>query len=289
MTKILIVAFSFLLLSCSHTQSRQVASEKKLKIFDAHTHFDDEKTLKQPSKAMLDEFEEAGVVATVVHLEQYRQKLELTLPNPKVRYAICAGIGPEGESLAEIEKKLKSKAYRCMKIYLGYVPKYATDPFYKPFYKLAEKYNVPIVFHTGDTYDKMALVKYAEPLQLDEIAVTYPKIKFVMAHMGNPWFDSAAEVIYKNDNMYVDLSGFILGDFSQQDPEKIDYLIVKPIRWVYHFVENPKKFLFGSDWPLARISPYVEAVKKAFPEKDWEDVFYWNAMEIFFGEKKPAE
>jgi uncharacterized protein len=124
-------------------------------------------------------------------------------------------------------------------------------------------------------------VKYAEPLSIDEVVTAYPKVKFVLAHMGNPWIHSAAEIIYKNDNVYVDLSAFILGDLSNKDPQMVDELMVKPIRWVYYFVENPKKFLFGTDWPLCKIGPYIEAVKKAIPPQHWKAVFYQNAADLF--------
>ncbi|MBI1860531.1 MAG: amidohydrolase family protein [Deltaproteobacteria bacterium] len=155
------------------------------------------------------------------------------------------------------------------------------DSFYTPFYELADAYKVPVVFHTGDTYDKTALVKFADPLGVDEIAVKYPKMNFVLAHMGNPWYHSAAEVIYKNDNVYADASAFIIGNAETYPPEQIDLLLIKPVNFVFNYALNPKKIMFGSDWPLVDIKPYLQAVQRAIPEKDWEDVFYNNAARVF--------
>ena len=39
--------------------------------------------------------------------------------------------------------------------------------------------------------------------------------------------------------------------------------------------------LFRKKWPLASIKDYVEAFKKAIPEKHWEKVFRTNAEEVF--------
>ena len=97
----------------------------------------------------------------------------------------CAGIG-DGVDSARLEADLSSGRYRCVKIYLGYVHKYAYDPSYEPVYRLAERYKVPVVFHTGDTYSTKAKVKFADPLTIDEVAVDHPHVTFVLAHAGNP-------------------------------------------------------------------------------------------------------
>lgn len=277
--------FGFLVVGCVHAP--RVGEERTptsaFKVIDAHTHFHSiqTKNFHQPSPEMLKEFEEAGVVGAVVHLGG-KERNGLTV-NRKAgpRLAVCAAITPDSVKLTEVEKGIQDGFYQCMKIYLGYVAKYPADPFYTPYYKLAEKKGVPVVFHTGDTYDKMAKVKFADPLGVDEIAVTYPKVKFVIAHLGNPWFDSCAEVVYKNDNVYVDLSALVIDDISRMDAETLEELVIRPIRWVFKYVENPKKFMFATDYPLTKIKPYLEVIKKAIPKEHWEDVFYNNAVSVF--------
>jgi uncharacterized protein len=250
-------------------------------IIDAHMHFDHpEKTHAQPAAEMLAKMSEAGIRAAVVHFEAGESdytKVDRTGP---VKFAICAAVVP-GAQIREIDAGIVSGKYQCLKIYLGYVPKWATDRFYIPYYKMAEHRKVPVVFHTGDTYTKNVPVKFADPLQIDEIAIQYPSVKFVIAHMGNPWIHSAAEVVYKNDNVYTDVSAFILGNAATTDPVVIDELVVKPIRWFFIYVQNPKKILFGSDWPLLEIAPYVEAVQRAIPKQHWRAVFHDNAAELF--------
>jgi len=227
-----------------------------------------------------EEFRKNSVVGGVVHFsdaENFQVIVDRTGP---VQWITCMGLH-ENDTASKVEKGIREGRFQCIKVYLGYVPKWATDPFYKSFYRLAEKYQIPVVFHTGDTHDKMAKVKYADPLQIDEVAVEYPKVKFVIAHMGNPWFDSAAEIVYKNDNVYVDVSGLLLGDVSKMDQEALEELVIKPVKWFYAYVENPKKFLFGSDWPLVAIQPYIDLMKKIIPEKDWEGFFHGNAKQVF--------
>jgi len=284
----------FLILSCGHTpsqldgktdNSKLPGNEYPSKVIDAHSHFTSEEADRgsQPGPEMEKAFLEANVIGAVIHLPRDRaksQKLIMDRKRAKFKMAICAAIVP-GEDFNRIEVGLKSGEFQCMKVYLGYIPRWASDPFYLKFYQLAEKYSVPVVFHTGDTYDKKAKVKYAEPLQIDEVALKFPKVNFVIAHMGNPWIQSAAEVVYKNDNVYVDISALMLGDVSKAKPEAVEELAIKPIRWFWLYVDNAKKMRFGSDWPLMSVRTYVELVMRAIPKEHWDDVFYNNAAELF--------
>jgi len=265
--------FVLFLVSCTHQKEIQQTRSFPSRIIDAHIHV-------ESGKPLNGEFSKSHVVGAVVHSSLSEPVPNQALLSSGLKLAVCAAVSEKGD-FKKVEQALMDKRCHCLKIYLGYVPKYATDRFYTRYYRLAEKYNVPVVFHTGDTYDKKAKVKYADPLTVDEVAVEFPKVKFVLAHLGNPWLQSAAEVVYKNDNVYADTSALLLGDVSKIDSESVEQLLVNSLKWFYLYVENPKKILFGTDWPLVSIKPYVEAVQKAIPEKHWDDIFYKNAISVF--------
>lgn len=280
MTRILLLISVLFLSYCSHQavtiRDVQSVSPMPEQIIDAHVHLEEHDV----NSPMIAELRTAGIVGVVTHSSA---KAVPTSPVPftdQLRVVRCIGIG-EKTRVIDVSRALQRGLGQCLKIYLGYIPKYASDPYYTPFYKLAEKLDVPVVFHTGDTYDKFAKIKYADPLTVDEVAVTYPKVRFLLAHIGNPWIASAAEVVYKNDNVYADTSALMLGDVSQVPAEVVDELVIKPIRWFRMFVESPKKLLFGSDWPLLKVAPYIETVKKAIPPEQWRNVFYQNAIDFF--------
>jgi len=252
-------------------------------IIDAHTHTaftgDTEPTSGRPRTMdqYFKEWREAGIVGAVAHTSATGENF-YDLEKRNVIY--CGGVG-ETVELKRIENGLKSRQYRCIKIYLGYGHRYAYDRQYEPIYALAEKYDVPVVFHTGDTYSKTAKLKFADPLTIDEVAVDHPKINFVIAHCGNPWIESAAEVAYKNPNVYLECSAMLTGDMDQLPQEKVETYVVRPIAWVFGYIEDPKKLMFGSDWPLVSMKPYVEAYKRAIPREHWKAVFHDNAMRVF--------
>ena len=138
-----------------------------------------------------------------------------------------------------------------------------------------------MVFHTGDTLDRDGKIKYSDPMQIDEISVDHRKVNFVIAHCGNPWIETAAEVAYKNPNVYLDVSAFLIGDIEQEPAEKLEDYVTKPVRWIFGFVEDPSKLLFGTDWPLVHLAPYIEAIKRAIPREHWQAVFHDNALKVF--------
>ena len=127
-------------------------------------------------------------------------------------------------------------------------------PNYRRYYELAAKYNIPVMFHTGDTYSPQAKLKYAQPLGVDDVAVDHPNTRFVICHIGNPWTIDAAEVIYKNMNVWGDLSGLMVGtdevfisDEGREAKAEMCHAIQKAIR----YSERPNRFVYGTDWPLA--------------------------------------
>lgn len=194
-------------------------------------------------------------------------------------FPVCA-VNPEKvseESFEKFKKALKDRKVYGIKIFLGYYPYYATDEKYARFYKLAEEYDCPVIFHTGDTFGNDYLIKYTQPLQIDEVAVKYRNTKFVIAHLGNPWIRDSAEVLYKNPNVFADISAFRIGTKMKRYSAQV----INDIRYVMDFIEDSSKLMYGSDWPLAKMQDYLPVMKHAIPKKYHNLVFYKNAKKLF--------
>jgi predicted TIM-barrel fold metal-dependent hydrolase len=190
----------------------------------------------------------------------------------------------DADHLRRVEGALASKQVRALKAYLGYLH-YAPDhPGYRPYYELAERHQVPFVFHTGDTYSPRAKLRYALPLLVDDVAVDHPKVKFVLAHLGNPWLTDAAEVVYKNINVWADLSGLAVGDadsFTAEERRETLEEARDGLRRAFRYAERPNRFLYGSDWPLAPMAAYRAFIAAAIPEIYHPQVFEDNARALF--------
>jgi predicted TIM-barrel fold metal-dependent hydrolase len=198
----------------------------------------------------------------------------------------------DADHLARVEERLKRGDVVALKAYLGYLQHRPSDPGYRSYYRLAAKYDIPVIFHTGDTYSQSAKVKYAHPLFIDDVAVDFPDTKFVIAHMGNPWLMDAAEVLYKNNwsrkdarrNVWADLSALVVGraeDFENYHKEGVLKDVIEDVRKALRFAECPDRFLFGSDWPLAPLTVYRDFVRELVPEEHHQAVFRDNAKALF--------
>ncbi|HQZ38256.1 MAG TPA: amidohydrolase family protein [Vicinamibacterales bacterium] len=180
--------------------------------------------------------------------------------------------------LDELRALLQQGAIKGLKLYPGYEPFYPADQKLAPAYALAEEFDVPVMVHTGDTYAPTGKVKYSHPLNIDEVAVDYPRVKFVICHLGNPWFRDCMEVVYKNDNVYADISGLVLGDFSDRFEEYMRKQLQEMLLWGM----NPRKVLFGTDWPISTMESYLGFMDELkLPNKDKQLLLYENAAKLF--------
>ena len=194
------------------------------------------------------------------------------------------------EHLKRAENQIRGGRVVALKGYLGYVHRFASDPGYLPYYELAANYKLPVFFHTGDTYSPNAKLKFAHPLTVDEVAVDFPKVNFVLCHLGNPWMVDAAEVIYKNINVWADLSGLLVGpdeDFTDPDRDGGRKDVVERVREAFRYAERPNRFVYGSDWPLAPMPAYAEFVREAVPAEFHDMVFEENARKLFGERLRP--
>ncbi len=185
------------------------------------------------------------------------------------------------ESVALVEKHLQRPSCAGIKIYAGYTRMQLTDPAFIPFYELAQHYQKPVAVHTGVTASPNALLKYSHPLRLDEAAVSFPRVQFVMCHFGNPWLMDAAAVLEKNENVCADLSGLLVGsvDIPTYMREQAGY--VEQLKTWIAYVEDYNKFLYGTDWPLVNMGAYADFIARLIPERFHEKVFYENARRVY--------
>ncbi len=276
-----------------------------MKIIDAHLHFfpagesfqttaraaGHEATLEHLTAAMRENNIVLGIgMGTTPVNEVCQNPLELPFAPAAwpANFVECLGIRAEaitaGNSLqirSLFETALQRPEVVGLKVYAGYQPFYVNDPVYWPFYELAEAYDVPVVIHTGDTANAAGLLKYSHPLTVDEAAVNFPRVSFIMAHYGNPWIVDATGVLANNPNVYADLSGLAEGFFAAADFSQTNRAYLDMLRLWLTYLSRYDKLLFGTDWPLVNIGSYIELIKQLIPPEHHAAVFYENAKRIF--------
>ncbi|MBA4065909.1 MAG: amidohydrolase [Isosphaera sp.] len=183
-----------------------------------------------------------------------------------------------------VDELLAAGTVVALKGYLGYLHYEPAHPNYRRYYELAARHKIPVMFHTGDTYSPRAKLRFAHPLGVDEVAVDHPDCRFVLCHVGNPWTTDAAEVIYKNMNVWADLSGLLVGTdevFASEDGREAAAEVGHAVARAIRYSERPNRFVYGTDWPLAPMAAYRDFVRDAVPPEYHDMVFEENARVLF--------
>ncbi|MEK7606980.1 MAG: amidohydrolase family protein [Patescibacteria group bacterium] len=267
-----------------------------MKIIDAHIHvnfsnpeakeFTEKEGIPWSWNVLLGEMEKnriAGAMAITTDTESPtpgESDILLDLRERDTRFFPVPAIHPKHTGANDIKKTeilLKERKIFGFKIFPGYHPVYPSDPCYHPFYELAGRFGVPVIIHTGDTFGSKYLVKFSHPLDVDEIAVKFPGTTFVLAHLGNPWVRDAAELVYKNENVYADFSAFCMLHVGVNDKKRIR----EDITFALQYTGRPDKFLYGSDWPLVNMGEYIALIKALVPRRFHQKIFFDNANHIF--------
>lgn len=269
-------------------------------IIDCHTHLNrydpaEPAALVDRYQALISEMDRHGVDRALV-LSSYKvtpdrpgteEILEVVGDDPRI--GVVAGVSYthyRASDLAQLRVLLRSGRIRGLKLYPGYEAFYVHDPRMRVVYELAGEFGVPVMIHTGDTYDPRGKVKYAHPLEVDEVAVDFRDVTFVICHLGNPWFVDAMEVIYKNPNVVGDISGLTLGSFE----ERFEEFMRAKLREVVAFAGNPDSLLYGTDWPICEMGSYIRFVRQlALSEAETELILWRNTARIFKLDVPPEE
>ncbi|MFY9717619.1 MAG: amidohydrolase family protein [Thermoplasmata archaeon] len=175
-----------------------------------------------------------------------------------------------------------------IKLFPGYLPFYPTDPRLAPVLELAHRRRIPVLLHQGDTLDGRGLLKFARPLEVDEVAGRYRDVRFVLCHLGNPWIEEAAEVVYKNANVYTDTSGLFPPPSARYFERAVELARAR----IYDAIVTtgaPDRFLHGSDWPLEELGLAAQQIERLdIPADDRAAILGGNAQRLFSLPDRPT-
>jgi predicted TIM-barrel fold metal-dependent hydrolase len=152
-------------------------------------------------------------------------------------------------AVEELDRCVSDYGFSGLKLYPTYQHFYPNDNRLFPLYQRAQELGIPIMFHTGSSVFPNALLKYGDPLALDEIAVFFPNLTIIQAHSGRGfWYDRAFFLSTLHENVFMDITGLPPQNLLTYFPE---------------LEKNKERILFGSDWPGIRsIRNNITAVQR---------------------------
>jgi len=279
----------YLLLVLLFPMLRFNESRESPKIFDVHLHGS-----RDPA-AQIRTLQNAGVykvaISTSWDLEQqYLQTnsvavlygLMVPCPNGKVPYSLqqCFDDNREFPPLDWMEEQIAKKKIHflgeVLSQYHGISP---SDSSLMPYYKLAEKYSLPVGIHTGSAGPDHGCPDFSEkmgnPALMEKLLVRFPKLRVWIMHAGVPYLDATIAIMKKYPNVYTDISA--INNPQILPPAQFQQALKK-------LVDNglETRIMFGSD--NGNTETMISSVNNAnfLTTAQREKIFFRNA-EKFFG------
>lgn len=192
-----------------------------------------------------------------------------------------AGIDPFCEgSCNELERAFTDLNLKGLKLHPSKQFFYPTDERLERVYEICEKYDKPIIFHSGLSWEPDTLSKFSRPIEFEELAYKHPKLRICLAHLGWPWVQETAMLMVKYSNVYADTS-LLYFDSAREFYKRI-FTVDIPITWVDRSLRH--QLMFGSNNPRFEQIRMAKAIQElGFRESTLELIKGKNAIEFMGG------
>jgi hypothetical protein len=235
-------------------------------IVDCHTHVGDRSHFSgeflddmirawgpqaNPARTLEEHWETVAVVDRAVVLAFAAPRIGFEVPNdyvatyvaehPEKLVGFASVDANDPGAVAELERAIDSglRGLKLAPTYQGFDP---LSPEALAVCEAAEGLDLPVMWHQGTTFVRTAELRWALPLQIDQVALRFPRLRIVIAHMGHPWIDDALVVVRKHPNVFADVSAL------HPRPWQLYNALVSAIEYGVS-----DKLLFGSDWPFVAL------------------------------------
>ena len=151
------------------------------------------------------------------------------------------------EKLRHSIETLKLEGVKMGPIYQNF---HLSDKRVAPVFAYCQQNNLPITMHMGTTFGRLCPIDYGRPIHVEPVAIRYPDLKLIMAHMGHPWEGECIAIIRKQPNVYADLSALFYRPWQFYNT-----LMLAQEYGVCH------KIFWGTDYPFSRVSESISGLR----------------------------
>ncbi len=135
---------------------------------------------------------------------------------------------------------------KLLPMYAGFDPH---DERLGPLWNYANDRRLPVLLHTGTTFVSQAPLEHTLPRHLDRVAIRFPEIKIILAHLGHPYEHETVAVIRKHLNVYADISAL---HYRPLQLYRSLMLVQEYGIW--------DKVLFGTDYPFTTVQASIDGL-----------------------------
>lgn len=242
----------------------------------------------QPLETLLLELDVSGLErAVLLPIEATRtrglpvytneQVAELVALAPR-RLVGFASVDPLATDAADrLERAVADLGLRGLKLSPPTQEFYPDDPRAYPLYERACRLGVPVVMHTGMSWEPRARLAWGHPARLEPVLADFPDLRVVAAHFAWPWSLELAALALKYPNLFVDTAALY---FDNPDDFIADLFVH---RLSLTLIERSLRHqvVFGSNYPRVEIKNMARAVRRAgLSEPTLRLLFHDNGLRV---------
>jgi len=171
--------------------------------------------------------------------------------HPEKLIGFCSVDPNDADGVEQLDYAVKTLGLRGLKVGPIYQNIHPQDERFMALMARAEALGVPVLIHQGTTFCSNVSLELANPIQLQPIALKFPKLRMLIAHMGHPWIAETLVLIRKHPHFYTDISALYYRpwQFYNALVTAMEYGVLD-------------KLLFGTDYPFTTPASTIAALKK---------------------------
>jgi predicted TIM-barrel fold metal-dependent hydrolase len=171
--------------------------------------------------------------------------------HPEKLIGFCSVDPHDADAVEQLDDAVKRLGLRGLKVGPIYQDIHPQDERFLALMARAEALGVPVLIHQGTTFCSNVSLELANPILLQPIALKFPKLRMLIAHMGHPWIAETLVLIRKHPHFYSDISALYYR------PWQFYNALVMAME--YGVLD---KLLFGTDYPFTTPASTLAALKK---------------------------
>ena len=163
-----------------------------------------------------------------------------------------ASVDPnEPDCVAQLDHAVHDLGLSGLKLGPTYQHFDPTDRGHWPLFERCAELDLPIMWHQGTTFPSQARLRLANPLLLEDVAMEFPQLRMIIAHLGHPWEEDAIALVRKAPNLYLDISAvhYRPWRYWQAMVTAMEYGVTQ-------------KILLGSDFPSASVDHVIAGLRR---------------------------
>jgi hypothetical protein len=145
-------------------------------------------------------------------------------------------------------EELGLRGIKLLPMYAGFRP---DDLRLDPLWRYATERRLPVLLHTGTTFVAQAPLECTLPRHVDAVAIRFPDVKIIMAHLGHPYEGECIATFRKHPNVYADVSALHYRPFQLYQ----SLMLVQEYGvW--------SKVMFGTDFPFTTVNESIAGIRQ---------------------------